>query len=173
MVSYFGLRALFVFRKLASAMVINSQNFLEQVARRTRELRNEAGVSQDTFAAFAGVHRSLVAKVESGNRNISIETLERLAIAAGVDAASLVSDKRIARREEPTAQIKERVVQNIRRLRNERAYSQEKLSARAGLSRNYVALLEVSNQNIDVSSLFKLAEALDVPPSELLVHQTI
>lgn len=47
-------------------------------------LRRERGWSQEALAFEAGLHRTFVAHVERQARNISLDNLERLALALGV-----------------------------------------------------------------------------------------
>ncbi|MBS0437087.1 MAG: helix-turn-helix transcriptional regulator [Proteobacteria bacterium] len=54
-------------------------------------LRAERGWSQDVLAHEAGLHRTFVAHVERQARNASIDNIERLAVALGVDVADLLS----------------------------------------------------------------------------------
>jgi transcriptional regulator with XRE-family HTH domain len=46
-----------------------------------REVRKELGLSQEELADLAGLHRTYVGSVERGERNISIDNMECLAIA--------------------------------------------------------------------------------------------
>jgi len=59
--------------------------------RREREARD---LSQEALADLAGLHRTYVGSVERGERNISIDNIERLGRALGVDAADLLRMRR-------------------------------------------------------------------------------
>jgi transcriptional regulator with XRE-family HTH domain len=55
----------------------------------------------------------------------------------------------------------------VRRLRFERAYSQENLAEAAGLERAYVGMIERGEVNVSVRTAFRLARALDLTLSLL------
>lgn len=55
----------------------------------------------------------------------------------------------------------------LRELRTERGLSQDELAARAGLDRNYIGMIERGERNPAIVNVVKIAEALDVSPSEL------
>ena len=57
---------------------------------RLREVREAAGLSQEKLADLAGLHRTYVSSVERGKRNISLENIERLAVALGVSMRELM-----------------------------------------------------------------------------------
>ncbi len=59
--------------------------------------------------------------------------------------------------------INEEVGFNIRRIREERGLSQEKLGALAGLHRAYIGQIERGEKNIGLKNLEKIAKALEVP----------
>lgn len=50
----------------------------EQVGNRIKELRNVLGISQEELGFRSGVHRTYIASLEVGKRNISIVTLEKI-----------------------------------------------------------------------------------------------
>ncbi|WP_459619496.1 helix-turn-helix domain-containing protein [Burkholderia sp. 3C] len=56
-----------------------------QLAQSLRRMRAERGWSQEELAAAAELDRSFIAHVERGARNISIDNIERLAHAFGVE----------------------------------------------------------------------------------------
>lgn len=60
-----------------------------------RHVRERSGLSQEALADEAGLHRTYVGSVERGERNISIDNIERLARALRVSPASLLAEKLI------------------------------------------------------------------------------
>ena len=48
-----------------------------------REIRKKKGISQERLAELSGLHRTYVSSVERGERNISLENIDRLAAALG------------------------------------------------------------------------------------------
>lgn len=59
---------------------------------------------------------------------------------------------------------------NLRRHRESKGISQEELASLAGLHRTYVGAVERAERNITLSTLERLARALDVDPVSLLLH---
>lgn len=53
-------------------------------------LRRQMGWSQELLAFEAGLHRTFIAHVETKRRNISLDNIERLAGALGVEAFELL-----------------------------------------------------------------------------------
>lgn len=63
---------------------------LEHVAGNVRRLRAEAGLSQQALAERAAVSRRMLVGIESGDANVSLNTLDRIAEALAVKFADLV-----------------------------------------------------------------------------------
>lgn len=61
-------------------------------ARNLREIRVKQGLSQEELADIAGLHRTYVGSVERGERNISIDNMERLATALKINIQDLLID---------------------------------------------------------------------------------
>ena len=64
-----------------------------QFGNRLRELREARGLSQEALAHEAGLDRTYVSSVERGKRNISIENIERLAIALQINIEDFFNQK--------------------------------------------------------------------------------
>lgn len=62
-----------------------------RLARRLRELRDVQKISQEELGARAELHRTYVGSVERRERNVSIDNVERLAAALGVDICELLA----------------------------------------------------------------------------------
>lgn len=66
----------------------------QRFAANLRHLREIRGFSQEDVAELAGLHRTYVGSVERGERNVSIDNMERLARALGVPLKELLEDRR-------------------------------------------------------------------------------
>jgi transcriptional regulator with XRE-family HTH domain len=62
-----------------------------QLGRVIRQLRSEAGYSQEAFADAIGVHRNYMGTVERGETNITIENLEKIARGLRVRLSELMA----------------------------------------------------------------------------------
>lgn len=62
-----------------------------RLARRLRELRDLQKISQEELGARAALHRTYVGSVERRERNVSLDNVERLAAALGVDICVLLA----------------------------------------------------------------------------------
>lgn len=60
------------------------------------------------------------------------------------------------------------VAANIRRIRQERGFTQEALADLVGINRNYVGMIERCENSPTIDMLERLAEALEVTPTALL-----
>ena len=56
----------------------------------------------------------------------------------------------------------------IRALRQERQLSQEVLSGLAGIARTHLSMIEKGDKQVTFKTLWKLADALDMRPSQLV-----
>ena len=63
------------------------------------------------------------------------------------------------------------VVENLRRLRLEREWSQEDCAEKCGLHRTYIGAVERGERNITLATLDTIAAAFGIPPVELLTRK--
>lgn len=56
----------------------------------------------------------------------------------------------------------------LRRYRKERGWSQEQLALESGHQRVFISWLETAKRQATISTIFSLAEALDIDPAELI-----
>lgn len=58
-----------------------------------RLLRLKIGLSQEELAGRAGLHRTYLGSVERGERNVSIDNMEKIAVALSTRLADLVREE--------------------------------------------------------------------------------
>ena len=57
-----------------------------------RAWRNRLGISQEELAGRAGLHRTYITDIERGARNVSLESIEKLAMALEIPVATLFAE---------------------------------------------------------------------------------
>jgi transcriptional regulator with XRE-family HTH domain len=67
-----------------------SPSLIQTFARNLHAARLRASLTQEQLAELAGLHRTYVGSVERGERNVSLQNIERLASALGVEATELL-----------------------------------------------------------------------------------
>ena len=58
----------------------------------------------------------------------------------------------------------------IRNIRNKRGISQDVLSGLAGIARTHLTMIENGSKKANFETVWKIANALDMRPSELVAH---
>jgi transcriptional regulator with XRE-family HTH domain len=122
-------------------------------ARRLREVRQQAGVTQQQLAArMTGVghklHRSAVAKIELGERPVTIGEAVQLAAILGVPLMELVTDRGAATELERQHAARVEAQIAVRSLQHEAAERDKLLEEQRVLYDNVVARLKAAQQRL-------------------------
>lgn len=59
-----------------------------------KRIRAQKGLSQEALASACGLHRTYVGGIERGERNVSIDNIERISIALECSVAELLTEER-------------------------------------------------------------------------------
>jgi transcriptional regulator with XRE-family HTH domain len=70
-----------------------SSNARKVFAKRLRQIRQIRGLSQEQLADLVGLHRTYVGSVERGERNVSIDNMERFAQALEIELTELLTEE--------------------------------------------------------------------------------
>lgn len=69
-----------------------THNARKRFGEKLKEFRAQKSLSQEELADIAGLHRTYVGSVERGERNISIDNIERLASALEIQMKDLLEN---------------------------------------------------------------------------------
>ncbi len=137
---------------------------------RLRELREEAGLSQEELSGMVGQRKGWVRELEQQSRVHVLELfMQRLVDALGVG----ISDMTTFPDPPPpptTPEAQKLDVARLKSLREEAEISQSDLDEAAGLEPGSVAQAEETGEEVyaSVETIWKLATALEVSPTVLL-----
>jgi len=65
----------------------------QRLAFHMKSCRKVTGISQEELAALAGLHRTYIGAIERCERNVSIDNIEKIALALNVDISELLEVK--------------------------------------------------------------------------------
>ena len=71
-------------------MTTTSAGIARALGRAIRETRRSRGLTQEELAASIGLHRTYIGDVERATRNVTVQTLKRLADGLGISMTELV-----------------------------------------------------------------------------------
>lgn len=75
-------------------MPVNTSTRLRDVlAKNVRLIRNRLGLSQEQLANESGLHRTYIGSIERGERNVSVDNIEKIARALNVKATVLLVEE--------------------------------------------------------------------------------
>ena len=90
-----------------------SDDIVSRFGQRLRKIRKQNELSQEKLAALAGLARNFISMVETGERNVTIATVEKLANALECRMADLMPDAEEAT-EYPATGIPTRFIRRFR-----------------------------------------------------------
>ena len=64
-------------------------NILIRFGEAVRKLRQSKQISQEEFADLCGLHRTYISDIELGKRNVSLENIEKIAVALDISISQL------------------------------------------------------------------------------------
>ena len=76
---------------------------LSAIGKQIRRLREQKGISQEEFAALAGLDRAYYGRIERGERNVAVRNLIKIAVALEVEVGALFPSVSVLRRPEKDA----------------------------------------------------------------------
>jgi len=165
--------------------------------RRLRTYRRAARLPQLALAEIADVDLAAVSLIERAHRAPNLGTLVRIARALGLPPAALIDvgvaqglgsprtavnpaplPRRPRQRPAPPSErarkarfdqaVQRQFGANLRQARFAAGLSQEELANRADLDRAAVSMIERGKRSINLRTLLRLADALELAPGELL-----
>lgn len=69
-----------------------TSSLIKQFGETVRSLRVAKGLSQEKLAELADLHRTYIGSIERGERNVSLENVEKIATALRVRPSQLLAD---------------------------------------------------------------------------------
>lgn len=66
-----------------------STNIKKTFGASIKAIRNEKGLSQENLSENSGLHRTYIASVETGQRNVSLCTIQSLAMGLGIEISDI------------------------------------------------------------------------------------
>ena len=79
---------------VGTALNLKIMNIKEKFGLKVRALRDEKGFSIEKLANISNVDRNYISDIEKGERNVSLEIIEKILIALDIDFATFFNDKR-------------------------------------------------------------------------------
>ena len=76
--------------RMETSYTIKEREFLQKVGSKIRQLRIEAGLSQEKLSFESNLDRTYIGSVERGERNIAIINLNKIAKALNISISKLL-----------------------------------------------------------------------------------
>jgi transcriptional regulator with XRE-family HTH domain len=110
----------------------------------------------------------MIQRLERGELNVALGTVDKLARALGVSTGSLLGERPVARQEADNL-VEALLAENLVAARASLALTQEMLSQRSGVSRAVIAHIERQARNPSLETLERLAASLSLSLETLLM----
>lgn len=68
-------------------------NIIKVFGANLRKYRTKKGLSQEQFAEICGLHRTYISDIECFQRNVSLENVQRIADALGIESYKLLQEE--------------------------------------------------------------------------------
>lgn len=144
---------------------------------RLKSARTAAGLNQQDVAEKLGVKANTISNWEKGRTEPDIDTFVMLCKIYDIDFAALLTDVYYFDRVgfELYYEVEHvQLYENIKRLRDERGMSQDKLAELTGYtSRSSIAKIEKGLVDLSISKIIVFAKALGVTPNQLIGFEEI
>lgn len=135
---------------------------------RIKILRKELKMSQDAFAKKIGLTKNYISLVESGNRNLSRQSIKVLCSIFNISEEWLRNGNRTMFKLEKSAtnsknqSINTSVNERIRELRKALKLTQLEFAIKIGLSRNFIVQIEAGAKNLSNRTILDICRILNV-----------
>ena len=68
-------------------------NIIEVFGNNVRKYRKQLGISQEKFAELCGLHRTYISDIECFQRNVSLESVQKIADALNIEPFLLIKEE--------------------------------------------------------------------------------
>ena len=68
-------------------------NIIEVFGKNVRMYRTQLGISQEKFAELCGLHRTYISDIECFQRNVSLESVQKIAAALNIEQFLLIKEE--------------------------------------------------------------------------------
>ena len=68
-------------------------NIIEVFGKNVRMYRTQLGISQEKFAELCGLHRTYISDIECFQRNVSLESVQKIAAALNIEPFLLIKEE--------------------------------------------------------------------------------
>ncbi len=71
------------------------ENINKLFGQRLKELRTNAGISQEELGDISGLHRTYIGQIERAEKNITLRNIEKIAVALNIEVKDLFDFKKL------------------------------------------------------------------------------